>query len=416
MNGLSKVYKLGTFGYGSLQRDLVAWWARMRGKVDPNSTIGQKSRFGENGNFRALHDLTFDIAQGDRVAVLGRNGAGKSTLLKILSRITSPTSGVARIRGRVASLLEVGTGFHPELTGRENVFLNGAILGMRRNEIKLKFDEILDFAGIEEFIDTPVKRYSSGMQVKLAFSVAAHLDSEILIADEVLAVGDLEFQRKSLGKMKDVSQEQGKTVIFVTHQLGTLRSLCNRGIVLQDGVLAKSGTLDVCLEYYLDLTKQKTVGLPRVGSAGSPLGHFISIDPLVNGQTSTATVVDVYDKIGFRVQYELNEKLAGAHVVLQCMQEGDVLFTAIDCSENEEILEPRGPKIFTVRIDIQPGFFRIGSHSFNLGLAVWGAQTIQKIENIFPIEVVLHSRNPKFHQATLIQQSKVNAPVSWTQE
>jgi len=218
VEGLSKAYQLGNFGTGTISRDVERFIARMRGKEDPYLRIGEtndRTVKGESDIVWSLKDLNFDIEQGDAVGIIGRNGAGKSTLLKILSRITSPTSGSIKIKGRIASLLEVGTGFHPELSGRENIFLNGAILGMRKSEIKRKFDEIVNFAGVERYIDTPVKRYSSGMYVRLAFAVAAHLESEILIVDEVLAVGDAEFQKKCLGKMGDISKGEGRTVLFV---------------------------------------------------------------------------------------------------------------------------------------------------------------------------------------------------------
>jgi lipopolysaccharide transport system ATP-binding protein len=209
--------------------------------------------------FWALKDINFNIKQGDRVGIIGRNGAGKSTLLKILSRITEPSTGEIKVKGRIASLLEVGTGFHPELTGRENIFLNGAILGMRRNEIKQKFDEIVDFAEIEKFLDTPVKRYSSGMYVRLAFAVAAHLEPEILVIDEVLAVGDTQFQKKCLGKMEDVSKNEGRTVLFVSHQLGTIARLCNKTILLRNGHLIDFGSTDAVIENYLT-NQQSTYG------------------------------------------------------------------------------------------------------------------------------------------------------------
>src|SRR6201993_2025322 len=222
---LSKVYQLGTFGTGTISRDLERFWAKMRGKEDPFLKIGEvndRTKKGESDIVWSLKDINFEIEQGDAVGVIGRNGAGKSTLLKILSRVTSPTTGSVKIRGRIASLLEVGTGFHPELTGKENIFLNGAILGMRKAEIKRKFDEIVDFAGVERYIDTPVKRYSSGMYVRLAFAVAAHLEPEILVVDEVLAVGDFEFQNKCLGKMSEVSNQQGRTVLFVSHNMDAI--------------------------------------------------------------------------------------------------------------------------------------------------------------------------------------------------
>lgn len=237
VEGLSKKYRLGVLGHGTLRQDLQSWWAGLRGKEDPNSKVchfpGGES-YGGNKDFWALKDVSFDVKQGEVLGIIGRNGAGKSTLLKILSRVTTPTAGTAKIKGRIASLLEVGTGFHPELTGRENIYLNGAILGMTKKEIDMKFDEIVAFAEVEQFIDTPVKRYSSGMYVRLAFAVAAHLEPEILIVDEVLAVGDVQFQKKCLGKMKDVSQE-GRTVLFVSHNMGAIEGLCSSGILLDKG-------------------------------------------------------------------------------------------------------------------------------------------------------------------------------------
>jgi len=221
VENLSKQYRLGTLNHGTLYRDLQSWWARKRGREDPNSRIGTSDHSQSNNDtFWALKDVSFSVEKGEVVGIIGRNGAGKSTLLKILSRVTAPTTGEVKVKGRIASLLEVGTGFHPELTGRENIYLNGSILGMKKREIDAKFDEIVKFAEIEKFLDTPVKRYSSGMYVRLAFAVAAHLEPEILIIDEVLAVGDAAFQKKCLGKMKDVSTKEGRTVLFVSHNMG----------------------------------------------------------------------------------------------------------------------------------------------------------------------------------------------------
>ncbi len=238
VENLYKEYKLGVISQGTLYHDMQSWWARIRGKEDPNSIISEHhSSKAEEGSFLALNDVSFEVKEGEILGIIGKNGAGKSTLLKILSRITAPTKGQIRIKGRVGSLLEVGTGFHPELTGQENIYLNGAILGMRKWEINKKLDEIIDFAGIERHIDTPVKRYSSGMYVRLAFSVAAHLDPEILVVDEVLAVGDADFQKKCLGKMKDISEGQGRTVLFVSHNMASVEKLCERGIILNKGSL-----------------------------------------------------------------------------------------------------------------------------------------------------------------------------------
>lgn len=253
VENLSKAYQLGEIGTGTISRDLERWFAKVRGKEDPFLKIGEtndRATKGTSDIVWSLKDINFEIQQGDAVGIIGRNGAGKSTLLKILSRVTAPTTGKIKLKGRIASLLEVGTGFHPELTGRENVFLNGAILGMRKKEIARKFDEIVDFAGIERYIDTPVKRYSSGMYVRLAFAVAAYLESEILIVDEVLAVGDAEFQKKCLGKMGDVSKGEGRSVLFVSHNMSAVKTLCNSSILLNNGIIEITGETQSVIKQY----------------------------------------------------------------------------------------------------------------------------------------------------------------------
>lgn len=251
---ISKQYRLGQVGTGTLSHDLNRFWHQIRGKEDPYLKIGEvndRATKGESEYVWSLRDINFEIEQGDAVGIIGRNGAGKSTLLKLLSKVTKPTTGKIYTNGRIASLLEVGTGFHPEMTGRENVYLNGAILGMTRKEITRKFDEIVDFSGVERYIDTPVKRYSSGMYVRLAFAVAAHLESEILIVDEVLAVGDAEFQKKCLGKMGDVSKGEGRTVLFVSHNMASVQNLCNNGIFLKNGLIQETGTIKRIIDSYL---------------------------------------------------------------------------------------------------------------------------------------------------------------------
>jgi lipopolysaccharide transport system ATP-binding protein len=254
VSNLSKIYRLGEIGTGTLSRDLERWYKmRIRGQADPFLKIGetnQRDKKGVSDVVYALRDINFEVQQGEALGIIGKNGAGKSTLLKILSRVTSPTTGKINIKGRVASLLEVGTGFHPELTGRENIYLNGAILGMRKKEITRKLDEIIDFSGVERYIDTPVKRYSSGMYVRLAFAVAAHLESEILIVDEVLAVGDFEFRKKCLGKMQDVSQT-GRTVLFVTHDMGSISNLCSKTIWLDSGNIHTIGDSKDMISQYV---------------------------------------------------------------------------------------------------------------------------------------------------------------------
>lgn len=254
IENVSKQYRLGLVGTGTLSDDLKRWWFRIRGKEDPFLTVGDsndRSVKGVSDYIWALQDINIEVQQGEVLAIIGKNGAGKSTLLKILSRVTSPTTGEIKTRGRIASLLEVGTGFHPELTGRENIFLNGAILGMTKLEIQNKLEEIINFSGCIRYIDTPVKRYSSGMRVRLAFAVAAFLEPDILIIDEVLAVGDAEFQKKAIGKMQDISRGEGRTVLFVSHNMASVKSLCTKGIVLEHGKIVFRGNTDEAVSYYL---------------------------------------------------------------------------------------------------------------------------------------------------------------------
>jgi lipopolysaccharide transport system ATP-binding protein len=255
VENLSKQYRLGSVSTGTIAHDINRWLHRMRGKEDPYLKVGDSNDRATKRNSDyvwALKDINFEVKHGEVLGIIGRNGAGKSTLLKILSRTTAPTIGSVKIKGRVASLLEVGTGFHPELSGRENIFLNGAILGMTKKEINQKFDEIVDFAGVERYIDTPVKRYSSGMYVRLAFAVAAHLEPEILIVDEVLAVGDADFQKKCLGKMKDVSEKEGRTVLFVSHNMSAVQSLCAKALYLKYGQIQQYGSVNHVMQFYLN--------------------------------------------------------------------------------------------------------------------------------------------------------------------
>ncbi|WP_433626989.1 ABC transporter ATP-binding protein [Chryseobacterium cucumeris] len=259
---ISKQYRLGQVGTGTLSHDLNRFWHKVRGKEDPYLKIGEvndRTTKGASEYVWSLRDINFEIQQGEAVGIIGRNGAGKSTLLKVLSKVTKPTTGRIYTKGRIASLLEVGTGFHPEMTGRENVFLNGAILGMTRKEITRKFDEIVDFSGVERYIDTPVKRYSSGMYVRLAFAVAAHLESEILIVDEVLAVGDAEFQKKCLGKMNDVTRGEGRTILFVSHNMTAIKELCSKGLLLNQGKIDYQGDiLNTIIEYQKSSAKESS--------------------------------------------------------------------------------------------------------------------------------------------------------------
>ena len=269
-NHVSKMYQLGIVGTGTISNDLKRWWAMsVRGKEDPFLKVGQtndRATKGTSDFVFALKDIDFKVEQGDVVGLIGKNGAGKSTLLKLLSRITAPTTGVIKAKGRIASLLEVGTGFHEELTGRENIYLNGTIMGMTKPEIDAKLDEIVDFAGVERYLDTPVKRYSSGMTVRLGFAVAAFLEPEILVVDEVLAVGDAEFQKKAIGKMNDVATNSGRTVLFVSHNMNSVRQLCKSGVVLKNGMVEMTGTADECVDFYMETSISDLVGESKIDS------------------------------------------------------------------------------------------------------------------------------------------------------
>ena len=310
VENLSKQYRLGNVGTGSIAHDINRVWYKLRGKEDPYLKIGESNDRTTKGNSEyvwALKDINFEVKQGEVLGIIGRNGAGKSSLLKILSRTTTPTTGSVKIRGRVASLLEVGTGFHPELSGRENIFLNGAILGMTKQEIKRKFDEIVDFAGVERYIDTPVKRYSSGMYVRLAFGVAAHLDSEILIVDEVLAVGDSDFQKKCLGKMGEISNGQGKTVLFVSHNMTNMEALCKNAILLENGRMIQTGSIKNVISSY---QKKSTLIPPfKIFEKGNyPGNEFAKICKvsIENSQSQITSSIMIDEFFFIKIWYEDN--------------------------------------------------------------------------------------------------------------
>jgi len=311
VENISKQYRLGQVGTGTIRDDLRRWWANVRGKEDPTLKIGQVNTLGNKGDSDyvwALKDINFEVKQGEVLGIIGKNGAGKSTLLKILSKVTTPSTGKIKIKGRIASLLEVGTGFHPDLSGRENIFLNGAILGMTKREIKAKFDEIVDFSGVEKYIDTPVKRYSSGMYVRLAFAVAAHLDPEILIVDEVLAVGDAEFQKKCLGKMKDVSDIDGRTILFVSHNMIAIESLCNNGIIIKNGHIESQDTIGKIINLYINSTQNslfyQTWDLPD-----APKSNFVTLlYTKIQSSNKDADIITVADSIQISCGFVVNVK------------------------------------------------------------------------------------------------------------
>jgi lipopolysaccharide transport system ATP-binding protein len=373
---VSKLYQLGEFTTGSLNKDLERWWAKLRGKEDPFLTIGEandRSTKGKSNVVWSLKDVSFDIKKGDAVGVIGRNGAGKSTLLKILTKVTSPTTGRITGEGRIASLLEVGTGFHPELTGRENIYLNGAILGMKKWEIKKKFDEMVDFSGIERYIDTPVKRYSSGMYVRLAFAVAAHLESEILIVDEVLAVGDAEFQKKCLGKMNSVSKSEGRTVLFVSHHMSSIRALCNTGLYLKNGSLVKAGTMPDIIEAYFNEGKNRCNKEIWTGNNGNNKIRLYKCHVYPGGNESEYTTSD--DLI-IEMEGEVLKPTLGLIVGFTLWSEHDYELAYVLHDDKEEAIKTIEPHAFKKLFKIPAHTLAAGKYRVEFDV---GIQFVQRI-------------------------------------
>ena len=378
---ISKQYRLGSIGTKTLANDFKRFLYSVRGKEDPFLKIGEtndRSRKGSSEYVWALKDINFEVNQGEVIGIIGKNGAGKSTLLKILSRVTAPTTGQIAVNGRMASLLEVGTGFHPELSGRENVFLNGAIMGMTKTEIRRKFDEIVDFSGVERYIDTPVKRYSSGMYVRLAFAVAAHLEPEILIVDEVLAVGDAEFQKKCLGKMKDVSG-QGRTVLFVSHNMGAIQSLCSKSIYLKNGTIQQIGETDKIINYYLanELKLEDNLSF----SINPDLPASVKQVLLLNRKNEKTKSYLSGEALKFEFDIENN-----ADGVFQL---GIGIASALDVNIFSDISEPMGLKkgqnelvYENLQIKLAPGNYAL---TFNL---LYNGKSIQYFEKIINFEVL----------------------------
>ena len=306
INDLGKQYKLGQVGTGTLSHDINRWWAKLKGKEDPFLKIGtenDRTSQTDSDYVWALQNVSFELEQGDVLGVIGRNGAGKSTLLKLLSKITAPSTGEIKTIGKIASLLEVGTGFHPELTGRENVFLNGAILGMDKQEIKSKLDQIVEFSGCAAYIDTPVKRYSSGMMVRLGFSVAAHMDPDILVVDEVLAVGDIEFQQKCLGKMNEVSKS-GRTVLFVSHNMQAVGKLCTKGLYLQNGKMVSFGGIDEVLEDYVTSTASNNFRFQHPTDHRNDEGTILLAE-IIDADGNPSGEIGIAKKWGIKVKFDL---------------------------------------------------------------------------------------------------------------
>ena len=393
VRNLGKDYRLGVINHGMLYRDLQSWFARWRGRPDPNAKFKdtslhqQEERRMRDGNFLALDDVSFDVKRGDTLGIVGRNGAGKSTLLKLLSRITQPTRGSIRMRGHVASLLEVGTGFHPELSGRENIFLNGAILGMSKTSIQRNLDAIIDFSEIEQFIDTPVKRYSSGMYVRLAFAVAAHLEPEILIVDEVLAVGDIAFQRKCLGKMQSVN-ESGRTVLFVSHNLTAVSKLCSRCVLLSGGRLIADGSTAEVLNEYVSAVSSNRKPSREYPLPDGPFEARIRQVSVVGANGKITPVTELTEKFSIGIDYELAAAVEGLSVGLQVIfVESDLTVVSLSDPELEwSRLDARDPGFYTSRVEFPPELLNTGLYRVRVGMSAHG-KIFHVIEDIF-FEVV----------------------------
>lgn len=387
VNDLSKQYRLGMVGAGTLREDLVGWWYKFRGKEDPYSKLGEtndRSTTGTSDYVWALKGVNFEVRKSEVLGIIGKNGAGKSTLLKLLSRVTSPTTGTIKAKGRIASLLEVGTGFHPELTGRENIFLNGAIMGMNRTEIRSKLDEIVEFAGVQRYIDTPVKRYSSGMYVRLAFAVAAHLEPEILIVDEVLAVGDAEFQKKAIGKMEDVSGKSGRTVLFVSHNMKAVRSLCTRAILIENGIVTTEGHPDDVVETYLrkNYLSENQFEYENLNTEGSEFAHLRTAKIISDNPITTDSNIRIEAEVEFLDALEFHMNI---HVY---SFERDHLFQV-----SSDVLQKQAGDRVLVSFDIPSNLMNEKLHSISVTFVKDRSTTFKLIDNVLVFSVAENPDN-----------------------
>lgn len=391
VENLSKQYRLGTVGTGTISHDLNRWWAKIRGKDDPYLKVGESNDRSSKGSSEyvwALKDINFDVKRGEVLGIIGKNGAGKSTLLKILSKVTGPTTGSIKSKGRIASLLEVGTGFHPEMTGRENIFLNGAILGMTKKEIKSKLDEIVTFSGCERYIDTPVKRYSSGMKVRLAFAVAAHLEPDILVVDEVLAVGDAEFQKKAIGKMQDISKGDGRTVLFVSHNMAAVKSLCTKSLVLENGEIVFSGEVTEGISFYSDLFSKELKSGLKVNAFSDKISvENINISKR-GKQINSGCSIFIGDKITLEFNIVIFSNTNGLSVSLDVLNRNNEFISHISHEDGEvNFNQTYDSGVIKVKITTDKLFYIPGIYSFNLWVGEFQLRTLYTIQNIFSCSI-----------------------------
>jgi len=383
---ISKQYRLGVVGSKTIKDDLKNYYHKLKGNTFLNEAEENDRTTVATSNYVwSLKDISFELKQGDALGVLGRNGAGKSTLLKLLSRITSPTSGQIKLNGRLASLLEVGTGFHPELTGRENIYLNGAILGMRKAEISSKLDEIVDFSGVERYLDTPVKRYSSGMYVRLAFAVAAHLDNDIMIIDEVLAVGDAEFQKKCLGKMDSGIKDSGKTVVFVSHNIASIQNLCNKGIVLSNGKLIFDGSSNDAVQYYL--AQSFSNSLPEITFPNKQQDIQITKLQILDANSSLSSNFELGDSVFFNVEYKVSSPLKGTNFCLVLKRNGIDVLCSFDCDLEEQNLNKTKAGDFKYIIKLPTDILKAGLYTLSLDIGLVGIGVVEMHDEIMTFKI-----------------------------
>jgi lipopolysaccharide transport system ATP-binding protein len=411
IENVSKQYRLGTIGTGTISHDFNRFLAKIRGKEDPFLKIGEsndRSKKGESEYVWALKDINFEVKRGEILGIIGKNGAGKSTLLKILSKVTGPTTGSIKSKGRIASLLEVGTGFHPEMTGKENIFLNGAILGMTKKEISLKLEEIVDFSGCERYIDTPVKRYSSGMKVRLAFAVAAFLEPDILVVDEVLAVGDAEFQKKAIGKMQDISSQGGRTVLFVSHDMGAIKSLCNRIIVLEHGKTTFSGGPIKAVNYYLSTNKDNFGYLIKVLKDTKQV-KLLSYDVLLEGdKIESGSTLSLGDKLKFILDITTIEVIEDFCISMNVMDDMENLISHISHEDDNIKLDKEK---LTVEITTNELLYVPGFYKFSIWFGVSQKKTLLDIDNFFVFDLV--KGNMSKRKGQIPAHSRFYLPTKW---
>ncbi len=412
---ISKQYRLGQVGTVTLSHDLNRWWHQVRGKEDPYLKIGEvndRSTKGTSDYVWALQDINFEVKRGEVLGIIGKNGAGKSTLLKILSRVTAPTTGSIKFGGRVASLLEVGTGFNGEMTGRENIFLNGAILGMTKKEIASKIDEIIDFSGCERYIDTPVKRYSSGMTVRLAFAVAAFLEPEILIIDEVLAVGDAEFQKKAIGKMQDISRGEGRTVLFVSHNMAAVRSLCTRGVLLDNGKVVFEGGIDESVDYYAEIFSKTFYDAPVYKDYSNKI-EVLSFQIKVNDRiVKSGTTILLGQKIKIILNVLIKDDFNDLSIAIDILDKNGSLLSHLTNEDDGFYLNKlKNKECKFVEIETSKLLFIPSLYSMNIWFGIGQVEGLYEIKNFFNFVIEQSTYTKRTKQ--LPSHSKVYLHSKW---